>query len=94
MVAISNLDHGAVPAATIPLKEDYGLSHDEIGFLGSLVFLGLSAGSAVATCIMDKISYKFLMSSSMLLNAVSIWVFTVCTNYYILCAARFAAGFA
>lgn len=94
MVAISNLDHGAVPAATIPLAEDLNLTHDELGFFGSLVFFGLICGSAVGTCIMDKVSYKLLMSATLGLNAVSLWIFAMCSNYYLLCGMRFVAGFA
>lgn len=94
MLAISNADHGALPAATVPLSEDLDLSKDELGFLGSLVFVGVICGSAIGTCIMDKISYKLLMSLSMGLNAISLLIFAMHENYYLLCSTRFIAGFA
>lgn len=91
-VLITNLDHGSVPAATIPLQIDLGLSHDELGFFGSLVFVGLICGAAVGACVLDKIPYKLLLSGSMLVNAGSLWVFAMCTDYYLLCSMRFLAG--
>jgi hypothetical protein len=39
-----NIDHGTLPAATLDLKLDLGIDNVALGFLGSLVFLGLTFG--------------------------------------------------
>ena len=39
-----NVDHGTIPAATLSLKNDLGVDNVALGFLGSLVFLGLTLG--------------------------------------------------
>lgn len=40
-----NIDHGSIPAATIALKKDLGMDNVALGMLGSLVYLGLTAGN-------------------------------------------------
>lgn len=40
-----NIDHGTIPAATVKLKEDLGIDNVALGFLGSLVFFGLTLGN-------------------------------------------------
>lgn len=40
-----NIDHGTIPAATLNLKIDLGIDNVALGFLGSLVFLGLTLGN-------------------------------------------------
>ena len=39
-----NIDHGSIPAATLNLKQDLNIDNVELGILGSLVYLGLTAG--------------------------------------------------
>lgn len=50
-----NVDHGALPAAAVAIKEDLKLPNVQFGTLGSLVFLGLMSGSIFATFIVNKI---------------------------------------
>ncbi len=42
-----NIDHGTIPASTLNLKSDLGLDNVALGFLGSIVFLGLTFGNLV-----------------------------------------------
>ena len=51
----TNVDHGAIPSATKLLKEDLHLNNEQLGFLGSLVFLGLTLGSVFATVVFNNI---------------------------------------
>ena len=41
-----NVDHGTIPASTLHLKTDLGIDNVALGFLGSLVFLGLTFGTS------------------------------------------------
>lgn len=40
-----NMDHGSIPAATDAIMRDFSLSRVELGTLGSIIYLGLTAGS-------------------------------------------------
>lgn len=40
-----NIDHGTIPASTLNLKSDLGLDNVALGFLGSIVYLGLTFGN-------------------------------------------------
>ena len=75
---VTSMDHGAVPAASQALQQDLNLSHKEFGFFGSLVFIGIICGAAIGTCIMDKVSYKLLLSATLGLNAMGLLVFAFC----------------
>ena len=37
---IINMDHGTIPAATSEIKQDLNIDNDNLGVLGSLVYLG------------------------------------------------------
>jgi hypothetical protein len=39
-----NVDHGIFPACTEEVREDIGLDNTAIGFMGSIVYLGLVVG--------------------------------------------------
>lgn len=42
---IVNMDHGILPACSFEIKMNLGVSEMFIGFLGSVVFAGIMAGS-------------------------------------------------
>ena len=44
MNLLINFDHGVMPAGSVQLKEDLGLNNAEYGWLGSVVFIGLTLG--------------------------------------------------
>jgi hypothetical protein len=39
-----NMDHGILPAATKELRADFGVTNPQLGFMGSIVYLGLVIG--------------------------------------------------
>jgi hypothetical protein len=41
-----NVDHGAIPAATKVLKDDLSLNNQQLGSLGSIVFIGIVTGKS------------------------------------------------
>lgn len=75
---LNNLDHGAIPAATTELQEELGLGKSDLGFLGSLVFVGLFFGSTTAVSIMGRTSYKTIMSCAFGLNGICLIFFAYC----------------
>jgi hypothetical protein len=40
-----NMDHGILPAATEEMRRDFAVSNSRLGFMGSIVYLGLVAGN-------------------------------------------------
>ena len=44
MNLLINFDHGVMPAGSIAMKQDLGLTNAEFGWLGSVVFIGLTIG--------------------------------------------------
>ena len=46
--ALLNFDNGAIASSLIPITQEFGLSFSQQGFLGSLVYLGLTISSLVA----------------------------------------------
>lgn len=39
-----NMDHGIFPASTEEVRSDIGISNNQLGFMGSIVYLGLVFG--------------------------------------------------
>lgn len=66
----SNLDHGALPVAIPVLKVDLNLNQAQLGWLGSLVFLGILAGSIASTVLFTRVSYKCLLFTSFIGNGI------------------------
>ena len=51
LVMLVNLDHGAMPAANVYIKKDFGIDEAQIGVLMALVFLGFIFGSIITPCL-------------------------------------------
>ena len=51
MNILINVDHGVMPAGSIVIKDYLGVNNTEYGLLGSVVFMGLTAGSIGATLL-------------------------------------------
>ena len=78
---MNNYDHGAIPASTQSLKKDLDLDNEQLGRLGSLVFLGIVAGSMFASMIFNEYSFKRILITSYLGNALGLFVFCQAQNY-------------
>lgn len=88
-----NLDHGAMPAALIDISNDVSFTDQQMGTLGSLVFLGLFMGSINSSYLMYRLKHKTIIIITLVLNGISLYLFTVKSNYYCMCISRFIAGF-
>lgn len=51
LVMLVNLDHGAMPAANVYIKKDFGIDEAQIGVLMALVFLGFIFGAIITPCL-------------------------------------------
>ena len=90
---IINIDHGALPAALSNISQDLQIDESVMGSMGSSVFFGLIVGSTCASWIFKHCAYKPILTSSLLLNGVSLLLFTLDSNFNYMCIARFMAGF-
>lgn len=88
-----NMDHGIIPAATKEIEEDMDISEFELGLLGSLVYLGLVAGSISASVTFQKYSAKRILLFSGLGNIISLFIFPTSSNLFFLCLSRLFTGY-
>jgi len=93
MDILLNVDHGALPSASIALKKDLGIDNLQQGSLGSLVFFGLCFGSVFATIVMNTMSFKKIMSISFLGNGLGLVAFCMFRDFTVLGITRFVCGF-
>jgi predicted MFS family arabinose efflux permease len=82
-----------MPAATTVMKTDLQLSDTYIGILGALVYLGLVVGSMTAMPVYNYCNVKAVLFTCLIFNALSITLFTVTNNFYLLCTSRVLVGF-
>jgi sugar phosphate permease len=89
-----NVDHGTLPGSTKEIEKKLNIGDFQFGMLGSVVYGGLTLGSAVATMLFtngDKI--KPAIAGSLLCNAICLLVFTRSHDFLLSCALRFCIGF-
>ena len=63
-----NLDHGAMPAANVYIKKDFGIDEAQIGLLMALVFLGFIFGSFIIPCLSRSLQYKNALVLAFIIN--------------------------
>ena len=89
---LMNFDHGTIPAATEQLRSYLELTDSELGFFGSLVFVGVIIGSLVSLTIINIFNRKYILMVCLILCGLSLFVFTITTNYILLCIDRVIIG--
>ena len=93
MSLLTNVDHGALPAALSDISLDLKIDVSSMGTLGSAVFGGLMFGSMSAYLIFNNCPYKTIIVMSFVTNGLSLWLFSYFKEYMYMCIARFIAGF-
>lgn len=88
-----NIDHGAIPAATTILKRDLSIDNVSLGIIGSLVYLGLVLGALSASVIFQSYSSKWVVSISLILSCLFLYIFTVVSSVFMLAVSRIGCGF-
>ena len=88
-----NFDHGVLPASAIQIQRDLDMSNKAFGGLGSIVFIGLTVGSIFATYLFQASNTKILLTVVVLLNSLTLFLFTQFTSYWLCATNRFFAGF-
>ena len=93
MNLLINFDHGVMPAAALEIQSDLGISNFNFGWLGSIVFLGLTIGSLSGIILYEIVNSKYLLISVLIANSIALAFFTVFKNFVLLLLCRFLSGF-
>mmetsp|Transcript_17687 Transcript_17687/g.29897 ORF Transcript_17687/g.29897 Transcript_17687/m.29897 type:complete len:442 (+) Transcript_17687:459-1784(+) len=89
-----NVDHGSLPGCSNDIKKDLNIGNLEFGTLGSVVYGGLTLGSAVATWVYQHDRWiKLTLAFTLALNSISIYLFTVTNSFAFDTYLRFMIGF-
>ena len=89
----NHLDHGAISACNTYLMNELNLTHADLGFIGSLVYLGLTFGAILAGYIFNIYTPKWIVSISILLTCIFLYSLTISNTFISLCISRFLCGF-
>mmetsp|Transcript_31416 Transcript_31416/g.39001 ORF Transcript_31416/g.39001 Transcript_31416/m.39001 type:complete len:148 (+) Transcript_31416:257-700(+) len=88
-----NFDHGVMPAGALKMQEDLELNNMQFGWLGSIVFFGLTLGSLSASFVYQRFSAKAVLLTVLIANAISLLLFTAGKAFALLFLSRFLTGF-
>ena len=89
-----NVDHGALPGCFDQVKEKFAINNFQFGILGSVVFGGLTIGSAVAAGAYSKGEWiKPTLIVTLSMNALVLYLFTATTNFTLTIMFRALIGF-
>ena len=55
-----NLDHGILPACTSEMKKHFDMNETELGFLGSIVYLGIVTAGTLVGNLYLRVNSKLL----------------------------------
>lgn len=92
-VIMINVDHGTLPGSTKEIEDKLSINNFGFGVLGSVVYGGLTFGSAMATMLFNRGEWiKPLLASSLFINSICLYLFTVSDNFLISCILRGLTG--
>ncbi|CAI2375849.1 unnamed protein product [Moneuplotes crassus] len=87
-----NFDHGTIPAAVTHIKTELDIDNANMGILGSLVYAGITFGALFTAQIYKIFNPKYVLSASLILNAVSLILFPLSQKFWVLCLSRALVG--
>lgn len=83
---------GILPAGSTKIKEELGIDNTQFGALGSVVYLGQTIGSALATYVLQTFNPKVILGLCLGLNIGTLILFTFTDIYAILVVCRMCTG--
>jgi predicted MFS family arabinose efflux permease len=88
-----NVDHGALPSAAVSIKDEFDMPNAKFGALGSMVYMGLVAGSLCGAVVLGTFKFKMVLVISFLGNGAGLLLFILNNNFYWMSFARLVSGF-
>ena len=87
-----SLDHGIIPASTSEIQQFFKIDKDLLGFMGSIVFLGIVANGVIAGRVYQTYQTKTIFILGLLCSQVSLIILVLTNIYTIALFARFLTG--
>jgi len=89
---LARTDQGIVPAIATNLKKQFNMNSLEIGSLGSMVYLGATAGCVMAIPLLDILPTKVALVACYIVQGIALYLFTFSAEWFDLAAGRFLSG--
>ena len=88
-----SMDTGLISFVLPVLAREWGLTPEQVGWIGSIGLIGMALGAVVAGTIADKFGRKNVFAATVILYSVSTGLCAVAWNYESLLFFRFLVGF-
>lgn len=88
-----SMDTGLISFVLPILAKEWGLTPEQVGWIGSVGLIGMALGAVLAGTIADKFGRKNVFAATVILYSVSTGLCAVAWNYESLLVFRFLVGF-
>ena len=88
-----SMDTGLISFVLPILAKDWGLTPEQVGWIGSVGLIGMALGAVLAGTIADKFGRKNVFAATVILYSVSTGLCAVAWSYESLLVFRFLVGF-
>ena len=88
-----SMDTGLISFVLPVLAKEWGLSPEQVGWIGSVGLIGMALGAVLAGTIADKFGRKNVFAATVILYSVSTGLCAVAWSYESLLLFRFLVGF-
>ena len=89
---IMELDQGVLSSTTEELSKDMELNDNQLGGLGSMIFLGKALGCLIFFTLINKLNRKYMLLITSFLSILSLILTTQTTNLILLYLCRIIVG--
>lgn len=87
-----NIDMGILPASTLTIQKELKIAEAKFGTLQTVIYAGQIIGSALSSGLLTSKVQKWILSGCLLMNCVSLFLFAMLKEYYVLAACRCCTG--
>ena len=87
------MDTGLISFVLPILAKEWGLAPEQMGWIGSVGFIGMALGAVISGTIADRIGRKLVFSLTVILYSLATGACALSWNYESLLLFRFLVGF-
>ena len=88
-----SMDTGLISFVLPVLAKEWGLSPEQVGWIGSIGLIGMALGAVLAGTVADRLGRKKVFAATVILYSVSTGLCAIAWNYESLLVFRFLVGF-
>ena len=88
-----SMDTGIISFVLPVLAKEWGLTADQVGWIGSIGLIGMALGAILAGTVADKLGRKKVFAATVILYSIATGLCAVAWNYESLLIFRFFVGF-